>query len=64
MEQLKQVVVFSQVDEGRGIGAAKGRVAAVNNVLEVGGGNLFGRNVQREHLVGQVGKAQVLPGLP
>lgn len=64
MKQLEQVVVVLQVDERGGVGAAKGRVAALDNVLEVGGGDLGRGDVEREDLVGQVGKGEVLPRLP
>lgn len=39
MEELEEVEVVLEVDEGRRLGGAEGRVAAVDDVLEVGRGD-------------------------
>lgn len=43
---------------------AESGITAADNVLEIGRRYLVRRDVERKHLVGQVVKAQVLPGLP
>ncbi len=64
VEQLEQVVAVAEVHERRRVGVAKRRVAALHNVAEVGGRDLVRGDVERQNLVGQVGKGEVLPGLP
>lgn len=64
VEQLEQVVAVLEVDERGGVGVAEGRVAAADNVLEVGRRDLVGGDVEGENLVGEVVEAEVLPGLP
>lgn len=43
---------------------AEGRIAPVDDVLEVFSRYLSGRDVQRQDVVGKLGKGQVLPTLP
>lgn len=52
------------MNQRRRFGAAECRVAAVDDILEIGRRDLARRNVQRQDLVGEVGEAQILPRLP
>lgn len=61
MEQLKQMVVVFQMNQRCSFGASECRVASLDDVFEVLGGDFARRNVQREDLVGEVLKAEVLP---
>lgn len=64
MEELEEVLVLDQVDEGSGLGGAESRVTSVDNVLEVGRGDFGGGDVEGEDLKGEVREAEVLPALP
>lgn len=64
MEELEQIEIVLQMPEGRDIVMAEGRIAPVDDVLEVVGGYLGGRNVQRQDVEGELGEGQVLPALP
>lgn len=64
VEQLEQVVVILQVHKRRSIFASEGRITPLDDILEVCGRNLCGRDVKRQDLVSQVDKAEVLPRLP
>lgn len=50
--------------QGRDIVMAKGRIAPVDDVLQIFRRYLSGRDVQRQDVVGKLGKGQVLPALP
>lgn len=64
VEQLEEVEVVVEVAERGSLGGSEGGVASVDDVLEVGGGDLGRRDVQRQDLVGQIGEGEVLPRLP
>lgn len=64
VEELEEVEVVVQVAERCGVGVAEGGIASVDDALEVFGGDLGGGDVEREDLVGEVGKGEVLPVLP
>lgn len=63
VEELQQVQILLRVqgDYRRDIRRAEGGIAAVDDVPEVVGGNLFRRNVQREDLIRQLLKGIVAP---
>lgn len=63
MEQLEQVNVplLVECDDRCDVLCAECRVTAVDDVLQVGGGDLGGRDVAGEYLVCEVLKRQVLP---
>lgn len=50
--------------QGRRLGGAKRRIAAVDDALQVVARDLVGRYVQRQDLEGKVGECEVLPALP
>jgi hypothetical protein len=64
VEQFQQVQVLLLVerDERGGLWGAEGGVAAIDDLLQVGGGDLRGRDVEREDGVGEVGEGEVAPG--
>lgn len=64
VEEFEEICVVGEVDEGSGLGGAEGGITAVDDVLEVGRGNLGGGDVEGEDLEGQFGEAEVLPRLP
>lgn len=64
VEQLQEVQVILEVSQGGHVLVTKGRVAPVDDVLEVLGGDLSGRNVERQDVEGEVGERQVLPAVP
>lgn len=64
MKQLEQIQVVLQVLQRRDGLVAEGRIAPVDDVLEVFGGYFGGGDVQRQDVVGEVGEGQVLPALP
>jgi hypothetical protein len=63
VEQLQQmdVLLLVERDGGRNVFRAEGRVAAVDDVFEVGGWYLRGRDVEGEDFVCEVLKGQVFP---
>lgn len=64
VEELQEVDVVLEVDQGGDLLGAEGRVAAADDVLEVIGGDLRGRDVERQDVEGEVNEREVLPGLP
>lgn len=52
------------MDERSGFRGSEGRVAAVDEVLEIAGGDFGGRYVKRHDLKSEVWEAQILPTLP
>ena len=56
--------VVLEVYQGGDVVGAEGGVTAADNVLEVLGGDLRGRDVKRQNVEGEVNKREVLPGLP
>lgn len=64
MKQLEQVHIILQMPQGRDIVVAESRVAPVDDVLEVFSRYLSGRDVQRQDVVGKLGKGEVFPALP
>lgn len=63
MEQFKQVEVVLEVDQRRNLLGAKGRVAAVDDGLEIGRGDLGCGDVEAEDLEGDVLVREVCPVL-
>lgn len=64
VEELEKILVVEQVDEGRGLRGAEGGIAAVDDALEIGRGDLSRGDVEREDLEGELGEVEVLPALP
>jgi hypothetical protein len=64
VEELEEVEVVVEVDEGGGFRSAEGRITPVDDAPEVVGGDLGTGDVEGEDLEGQVGEGEVLPGLP
>ena len=69
VEQLEEVLlglfwilVFGEGDGGSDVGVAECRVGSLNEELEVGRGDLCGRYVQREDLVGELLEGERGPG--
>jgi hypothetical protein len=63
VEQLQQmdVLLLVEGDGRRDVFCAEGRVAAADDVFEIGGRYLGRRDVEREDFVGEVLKGQVFP---
>ena len=63
MEQLEgvQVILGDKFDGGGNLGVAERRVRALDQLLEVGGGDLVRRDVQRQDLVGEVLESEPRP---
>lgn len=63
VEKLQQMYVLVLVERyGRGdVFCAEGSIAAVDNVFEVGGGDLGGRDVEGEDFVCEILEGQVMP---
>jgi hypothetical protein len=63
MEELQQMYVLLLVegDGGGNVLRAEGRIAAVDDVFEIGRWNLRGRDVEGEDFVCEVLEGQVLP---
>lgn len=64
VEELEEVEVVVEVDEGGGFRSAEGGVTPVDDAPEVVGGDLGAGDVEGEDFEGQVGEGEVLPGLP
>jgi hypothetical protein len=64
VEQLEQVDVVLEMNQGGDVLGAEGRIAAADDVLEVVGRDLGGRNVERQDVEGEVDEREVLPGRP
>jgi hypothetical protein len=58
------VDVVLEVYQGGDVVGAEGGIAAGNDILEVLGGDLGGRDVKRQNVEGEVNEREVLPGLP
>ena len=56
--------VVLEMYQGRDVVGAEGGVTAADDVLEVLGGDLGGRDVKRQNVEGEVNEREVLPGLP
>lgn len=64
MEKLEQIEVVLEMNERCDIGGAEGRVASIDDSLEVFGGDLGRGDVERHDIVGELGERKVLPALP
>lgn len=64
VKKLKQVVLAFEMDKRRDLAVSKRRVAPVDDVAQIVRGDLGRRDVQRQDLVRQLRKGQVLPALP
>jgi hypothetical protein len=58
------VDVVLEVYQGGDVVGAEGGITAGNDILEVLGGDLGGRDVKRQNVEGEVNEREVLPGLP
>ena len=64
MEQFQQVQVVLEMHQRRDVVVSECRIAAINDALEVFGGYLGRRNVQRQYTMCKFRKWEIPPALP
>lgn len=62
VEEFEDVLLFRDLVERSGLRVSEGGVGSVDEGLEVGGGDLRGRDEEREDVVRQIGERKPSPG--